>query len=168
MKTTRLLIAALLVMSPFAVNADIIRFDHNGSFSYTSGDFLQIVDRGPSGMRYGWFEFDPHDHTNLGGLRFRNANAWSAFSWLLDGFSMQRGHAFGHLIGRGHSRGHSHGDFGHTDSHRYFWVDSRYTIDLVAQIEPESGSVSVPEPGTLGLLGAALAGIGLMRRRRPV
>jgi hypothetical protein len=77
-----------------------------------------------------------------------------ALAWIFDGFSPRRGH--------------SYGDFGSTDSYRYFWVDSSVTTELTTALDSTDGSVSVPEPGTLGLLGAALAGIGLMRRRRPV
>jgi hypothetical protein len=168
MQKARLLIAALLMMSPFAVSADIIRFHHDGTFDYSSSSFGRAFFNESSSTRHSRFEFTRHQSLRPGFFEYRdfgyhNARARSDLSRMFNDFLMRHERSVGRV-----SSGHHPGDFGSTLTYRYFWIDSRYRPDFLSIDESTSGSVSVPEPGTLGLLGAALAGIGLMRRRRSV
>jgi hypothetical protein len=164
MQKARLLVAALIVLTPFAASADIIRFHHNGFVSFAAGDDSQFFGHGRDGMRHGWFELDLSEYNQVSSLPYQDlwqrnhSHGWAAMSRFFNGRALQRSQLFDGFSPWASTSSHS--------SHaHYFWVDSDLMSDLTPDDETSS-SVSVPEPGTLGLLGAALAGIGLMRRRR--
>ena len=153
MRQLKLIIAALFLISPFAANADLIvdfttddslgNFFHNGQFvgTDTNNDgiltFSELI------------SFDILAGIYAGEATIANLDDIGDYvigtnTWIPNGISWT----------------------GYSDTAWYTWDNRFYSARLDGGWIVTTSSISVPEPGTLALLGIGLFGMGLASRKK--
>ncbi len=172
MRKVKLIIAAILILGPLCANASLIRYEFVGSGNGGSTGYLDFNDAatGPGDIMAQIVDWS----FLWNGLIIDSGNSLvsSASSFIVDAALMYLGGGTTCFNASGGSCIDNESLFafdGSLDGGSGRWRMIQGGQDSGVQFSMSvSGPTSVPEPGTLALLGIGLFGMGLARRRKKV
>jgi len=188
-KSTYLVLLAVL-MSPFAANADLIDTsgDWGGAINNSWATSAQTLNFASDVTldSFGWWLGAAHTHTvsvvewttGPGSILFTTTQAFSVgFNEIFPNIALSAGTQYAvwfDYMGSTISTVHFNSVDGYSDGEWWLlsgtwspWAEGSFDMRFAANYtEGVSEDVSVPEPGTLALLGIGLAAMGLTRRRK--